>query len=253
MEVDTAEPVVLQTLSDACSQNASVLKPAEQQLKDWETQPGFYSTLSSIFCNYEIDANVRWLAVLYCKNGVDRYWRKTAPSAIPEGEREVIKSRLVSTFREPMPQIATQIAVLIAKIARLDCPHQWDVLVPTLLQAVRCNDVLVQQRGLLVLHHVIKTLASKRLAPDRKLFESLTLDIFSYVAHLWQTHLSQFLHLASQHDDHMVNSLDQARLVLKVLRKLSVYGFKEPHSNEEAMNFVASLFPQMEALLDCSK
>ena len=33
----------------------------------------------SIFCKYELDANVRWLAVLYCKNGVDRYWRKTAP------------------------------------------------------------------------------------------------------------------------------------------------------------------------------
>ena len=46
MELDTAEPVVLQTLSHACSQDAAVLKPAEQQLKDWETQPGFYSILS---------------------------------------------------------------------------------------------------------------------------------------------------------------------------------------------------------------
>ena len=43
----------------------------------------------------------------------------------------------------------------------------------------------------------------------------LTLDIFSYVAHLWQTHLSHFLHLASQHDDNMATSLEQARLVLK--------------------------------------
>ena len=63
---------------------------------------------------------------------------------------------------------------MTGKVARLDCPYHWEALVPTLLQAVRCNDILVQQRALLVLHHVTKTLASKRLAPDRKLFESVS-------------------------------------------------------------------------------
>lgn len=46
MELENAQPVVLETLSQACSQDANVLKPAEQQLKSWETQPGFYSILS---------------------------------------------------------------------------------------------------------------------------------------------------------------------------------------------------------------
>ncbi|KAK7116601.1 hypothetical protein V1264_002257 [Littorina saxatilis] len=253
MDLDTAEPVVLQTLSHACSQDASVLKPAEQQLKDWETQPGFYSILSSIFSRYELDANVRWLAVLYCKNGVDRYWRRTAPNAIAEAEKDIIKARLISTFREPVPQIATQVAVLTSKISRLDCPHHWEALVPTLLQAVRCDDILVQQRGLLVLHHVTKTLASKRLSSDRKLFESLTLETFAFIVTLWQTHLSHFLHLAAQHDDNMGSSLEQARLALKVLRKLVIYGFKEPHINNDVMNFVSSIFPQLDALLDCRR
>ncbi|KAK7479675.1 hypothetical protein BaRGS_00029051 [Batillaria attramentaria] len=253
MELGTAEPVVLETLSHACSQDANVLKPAEQQLKDWETEPGFYSILSSIFCKYDLDANIRWLAVLYCKNGVDRYWRRSAPHAIAEGEKELIKTRLISGFREPLPQIATQVAVLTAKIARLDCPHNWGALVPTLLQAVRCDDVLVQQRALLVLHHVTKTLASKRLAADRRLFESLTNDIFSYVTHLWGTHLSQFLQLAAQHDENMASSLEQCRLVLKVLRKLLTYGFREPHTNNDAMNFVSSLFAQLDAMLDCRR
>lgn len=70
-------------------------------------------------------------------------------------------------------QIATQIAVLTAKIARLDCPRYWDSLLSTLLTAVRCDELLIQERALLVLHHVTKTLASKRLAPDRKLFEEV--------------------------------------------------------------------------------
>ena len=36
---------VLELLSRAGSQDATVLKPAEQQLKDLETRPGFYSIL----------------------------------------------------------------------------------------------------------------------------------------------------------------------------------------------------------------
>ena len=38
-------PAVLAALTQACSQDASVLKPAEQQLHNWETQPGFYTIL----------------------------------------------------------------------------------------------------------------------------------------------------------------------------------------------------------------
>ena len=38
-------PAVLAALTQACSQDASVLKPAEQQLHNWETQPGFYTVL----------------------------------------------------------------------------------------------------------------------------------------------------------------------------------------------------------------
>lgn len=72
-------------------------------------------------------------------------------------------------------QICTQMAVLVAKIARLDCPRFWPNLLPTLLQTVRCENPLLQERCLLVLHHVIKTLASKRLAADRKLFEDVSL------------------------------------------------------------------------------
>ena len=39
---------VLAALTQACSQDASVLKPAEQQLHSWETQPGFYTVLHVI-------------------------------------------------------------------------------------------------------------------------------------------------------------------------------------------------------------
>ncbi|XP_059176481.1 importin-11-like isoform X2 [Physella acuta] len=249
----SARPVVLETLAHACSQDASVLKPAEHQLQLWETEPGFYSILTDIFCNHMIDANVRWLAALYCKNGIDRYWRKSAPNAISEEEKEAIKKRLVSDFTEPVPQIATQIAVLIAKISRLDCPHNWNSLLPTLHTAIRCEEQLVQERALLVLHHVTKTLASKRLPPDRKLFEELTQDVFVYMVSLWNSNLNTFFLVAAQHDEAMVPSIDRCKLILKVLRKQVCYGFKQVHKSEEAMNFISNLFPQLDTFLDCRR
>lgn len=70
-------------------------------------------------------------------------------------------------------QLALQLAVLVSKVARFDCPAEWPELVPTLLQVVRSPEDLPQQRALLVLHHVTKSLASKRLAGDRRVFQEV--------------------------------------------------------------------------------
>uniref|UniRef100_A0A8D0TVS9 Importin-11 n=1 Tax=Sus scrofa TaxID=9823 RepID=A0A8D0TVS9_PIG len=124
----------------------------------------------NIFTNHSLDINVRWLAVLYFKNGIDRYWRRVAPHALSEEEKSTLRAGLITNFNEPINQIATQIAVLIAKVARLDCPRQWPELIPTLIESVKVQDDLRQHRALLTFYHVTKTLASKCLAADRKLF-----------------------------------------------------------------------------------
>lgn len=51
MNMDGASSVVLQALTQATSQDTAVLKPAEEQLRQWETQPGFYSVLLVIISN----------------------------------------------------------------------------------------------------------------------------------------------------------------------------------------------------------
>uniref|UniRef100_A0A672Z9K2 Importin-11 n=1 Tax=Sphaeramia orbicularis TaxID=375764 RepID=A0A672Z9K2_9TELE len=174
MDMDSASSVVLQALTQATSQDTAVLKPAEEQLRQWETQPGFYSVLLNIFNNHMLDVNVRWLAVLYFKNGIDRYWRRVAPHALSEEEKTSLRAGLITNFNEPVNQIATQIAVLIAKVARLDCPRQWPELIPILLESVKGQDGLQQHRALLTFYHVTKTLASKRLAQDRRLFQDVS-------------------------------------------------------------------------------
>lgn len=39
------EQMVYETLLQASSQHPDMLKPAEQKLKEWEVEPGFYSVL----------------------------------------------------------------------------------------------------------------------------------------------------------------------------------------------------------------
>lgn len=85
-------------------------------------------------------------------------------SAISEQEKTTLKQAFILNFNEPVSQIATQIAVLISKVARYDCPREWQELFPRLLQAVETQDNLVQHRALLTLHHVVKAISSKRLA-----------------------------------------------------------------------------------------
>ncbi|XP_075905574.1 importin-11 [Nelusetta ayraudi] len=254
MDMDSANSVVLQALTQATSQDTAVLKPAEEQLRQWETQPGFYSVLLNIFNNHMLDVNVRWLAVLYFKNGIDRYWRRVAPHALSEEEKTTLRAGLITNFNEPVNQIATQIAVLIAKVARLDCPRQWPELIPILLESVKGHDGLQQHRALLTFYHVTKTLASKRLAQDRRLFQDLASGIYSFACSLWSHHTDCFLQQICTRDEATaLSSLERTLLSLKVLRKLTVHGFQEPQQNAEVMGFLNAVFERLRQFLECRR
>ncbi|CAB1449359.1 unnamed protein product, partial [Pleuronectes platessa] len=150
--------------------------------------------------------------------------------------------------------IATQIAVLIAKVARLDCPRQWPELIPILLESVKGQDGLQQHRALLTFYHVTKTLASKRLAQDRRLFQDLASGIYSFACSLWSHHTDCFLQQIYARDEAAaLGSLERTLLSLKVLRKLTVHGFQEPQQNMEVMGFLNAVFERLKQFLECCR
>lgn len=253
MDMEKALSMVLDTLQCASSQNQENFKPAEKKLQEWETEPGFYSILLNIFSNHAVEVNVRWLAVLYFKNGAEKYWRNTAPNAISEEEKAKLRQGLVANFREPVSPLATQLAVVIAKVARMDCPKDWPELVPTLLTAVRDADLLVQHRALLTLHHVVKTLSSKRLAGDRRLFQELTGNVYSFALTLWNTHTELFLQQFSENAVAAAPCLEKALLALRILRKLTVHGFLKPNESEDVVIFINMVFDRAKTMLECRK
>ncbi|CAH0559233.1 unnamed protein product [Brassicogethes aeneus] len=255
MDVESPENFILDVLQRASSQNPDILKPAVEKLKEWETQPGFYNTLLNVFCNHNVDVNVRWIAVLYLKNGIDKYWRKKAPGAILEEEKECIRQGLLSNFNEPVSAIAIQRAVLVSKIARHDFPKEWSQLFPILVQAVESPDNLIQHRALLTLHHVIKAVSTKRLPGDKKNFQELTNKIYPFTLNLWHNYTENFIRDIVQDCSGEIISvnLEKALLLLRILRKMTINGFSQPHTNPNCMSFLNVIFEKAKVVLECRK
>eukprot|EP00657_Telonema_sp_P-1_P000492 TRINITY_DN10920_c0_g1_i1.p1 TRINITY_DN10920_c0_g1~~TRINITY_DN10920_c0_g1_i1.p1 ORF type:complete len:110 (-),score=39.84 TRINITY_DN10920_c0_g1_i1:84-413(-) len=71
---------VLNALASALSGDASVRKPAEELLRNNETQTGFASTLLQAMVTPNADPQTRLLAAIYLKNNIQRYWRGVSVS-----------------------------------------------------------------------------------------------------------------------------------------------------------------------------
>ena len=68
-----------EALINAGSQDAAKVKEGEVALKSWENQPGFHNSLISIVCSDDQPITVTYIAAIYFKNGIDKYWRKSSP------------------------------------------------------------------------------------------------------------------------------------------------------------------------------
>ncbi|GIX70549.1 importin-11 [Caerostris darwini] len=247
--MDNHYHAVLDALTKASSQNAELLKIAERQLKSWEHERGFYSILLDIACDNSVDLNIRWLSALCMKNGIDRFWRKSAPNAIVNNERAAIKQKLLNSFNEPVNQVALQFAIIISKIARFDFPKEWPELFTVLLNGIQASNEVHQTRALLTMYHVVKTLASKRLTADRRIFYQLTASVFNGIFQQW-IHQSQ-LFLQEANKNFFKELLDRSFLSLKILRKLVVNGFKDCSKEPDAVRFLTLIFQQIGPFIEC--
>ncbi|XP_055902462.1 importin-11 [Eupeodes corollae] len=245
------EIMVLQALKAATDQNVDLVKKAEQKLSEWEQQPGFFPTLMRILRNQQFDINVRWMAAVYLKNGVNRYWRKGIKNELPAADKSEIRQSLLENFCEPVPQVATQIALLIAQIARLDYPREWPDLVPVLLKNIQTTDSLQQQRVLLIFHHVIKALMSRRMMAERKMFEELTANIYEYIYDLWDGFSNLFIHsLENSQPEEAFVHMEKALLTLRTLRKLTISGYSKPQLSPRCMQFLQIIFGRLKQCLE---
>ena len=119
---------LFQVLTNSASADQQQVKTGTQQLQNWEKEPGFYSSLQDIFIDTSLPVEIRYLSTIQLKNGIDKYWRKTATNAIKKEEKAVIRSRCIDAgINEPDHRLALQNALVVAKIVRFEYPNEWSV------------------------------------------------------------------------------------------------------------------------------
>ena len=106
------------------------------------------------------------------------------------------------------------------------------------------------------MHHTVKSLASKRLAADRRVFHEMVSQMSPFVLQIWHAHHAEMSTIAVGQGEieaaasALAAPLEKAHIAMKVLRKSIVHGMREPHKNQDVMLFLSTLLQQTRAVLE---
>ncbi|RPB03146.1 ARM repeat-containing protein [Choiromyces venosus 120613-1] len=259
---------LFEALQAASSHSQELVKHASAQLKDWETRPGYWSLLQDAFLDRSLPVELRWLAIITLKQGVDKYWRKTANNAISKDEKAYLRSRLLSSsIDEPHHQLALQNAVIVAKVARLEYPFDWPKVFTELTSIIRdasqfASDIgddeaatLRLKRSLSMMLHVVKELATGRLVRTKANLQSVTPEVFKALGGVYVRHVEVWHAILDQQPapTKLVDSMTVSLLTLKVLRRLIVAGYEFPNRVAEVRELWSILSGQVWAIFEAEK
>ena len=230
------------TLAQAASNDQQQVKTGTQQLSNWEKLPGFYSSLQSIFTDGSTPLETRYLCAIQVKNGIDKYWRKTASNAISKEEKSLIRSRCISAgIQEPDQRLALQNALVVAKIVRYDYPHDWPEAISSVLDTLRQaqTDESVT-RCLQILLYIIKELSTARLQRNRTHLQSAAPVIFGTVATKFVETVSTWIAPLTENgyvSGSQILKMQQSLLTMRLLRRLLISGYQHPNRSSEIAQF----------------
>lgn len=257
-----ANPLTTQTLyhvlQSASSNDQQQVKSGTQQLQNWERSPGYYSSLQSVYVDYSLPVELRYLAIIQLKNGIDKYWRKTASNAIKAEEKEFIRSRcLQSGNYEPDNRLALQISILIAKIARHEFPQDWPDAIDSVMKSLKTNsrpssNPMHLSRTLMILLYIIKELSTAKMQRSRTKLQSVTPEIVQTLSTVYIAKLDlwlSFLKSGGIDEGGALESMDQSLVALRILRRLIIAGYDSPNRQQEIRDIWKSFTSQFAEML----
>lgn len=242
------EDSLAQTLQWAGSGAQQQIQSASAQLERWQTEPGFYKHLQTIFITQGLPVDIRYLAIIQLKNGIDKYWRKTATNAVSAEDKNVIRSRLIqSGLDERHEPLALQNALVVAKIVRYEYPQTWPDVIPTLLNAVRTAEKagasagghMQLARAQLILLYVVKELSSSRLSRSRQNLNAATPEIVGVIGALYVQRTRNWLECVQNGApaDDVSTDIELSLISARMLRRLLISGYDFPSRSSEVADF----------------
>ena len=96
---------------------------------------------------------------------------------LADSEKAAVRAALLAALDEPEAQLAAQLLLVLAQVARLDGLAAWPELMPSLLHAAARTAPRDAARGTFALFRVVKMQASRRLLVHRKQFIVLAAEL----------------------------------------------------------------------------
>ncbi|KAK4441959.1 armadillo-type protein [Podospora aff. communis PSN243] len=228
----------------ATSTDNAQRQSAGQQLQTWESHPEYYIALQTAFLDKSLRHEIRFLAIILLKNGIDKYWRPTAKHAIKPPGKQLIRSRLLQgSVEEEEKSLCLHNALVTAKIVRIDYPNEWPDALQTIIGVTRASkdgNPVHLSGALLVLLRVVKELSTARLRKSQTALQAVTPELVQLLGEIytektayWQLYFTKGQGDEDDADYAMQNSLT----ALKILRRLVTVGYEQPHLDGMVQGF----------------
>lgn len=224
---------LVSALEKAASPVQSHRQAGEQDLQSLEASNGFCLEVLRIYNDEQISISSRYLAIIYLKNAIEKRWRR--PNYISAEEKEALRAEILASIMTPTTarssQMAKQVALAIAAIARVDFPRNWPSLLLDLNQKVidsaNAGEFGKLQAVLETMHQSLKRLGTARIGQARIQFREFSV---SQIELYWQLFTSYKCYAA-----------------LKIVGLLLYDGHERAHRYPGPQKVFACLFPELQS------
>ncbi|EGW30005.1 uncharacterized protein SPAPADRAFT_144527 [Spathaspora passalidarum NRRL Y-27907] len=247
MDLSYENLLTVLTLASGSERNADQGN-AESQLKKWEVVAGYHYLLQEVYLNRELPLQIRWLAIICFKNGIDKYWRAARQFAISKQEKAQITSRVMQLLNEQNNQLMIQNAHAIARIARYDFPSDWPNLFDDIAKNLdefvfKTNDIVSTNNTLIILNRIIKTISMVRIGRAKHAMQSKAPIVVNILIKLYQKFFQTWTTTLD------LTLMEVCYLCLKNLRRIIPEGFDQPHKNQDVCEFLGATIDHLQSLV----
>ncbi|KAK6074186.1 importin-beta domain-containing protein [Seiridium cupressi] len=239
-----ASPLSLQELCRTLQLASTSLDYAQrqsagQQLASWEPHPDYYPLLQLAFLDKSLPREIRLLAIIQLKNGIDKHWRHhTIQNAIQPPQKETIRSSLYrGSIGEEDKQLALHNALVVAKVTRIDFPQAWPEAMSnlvSLLRETKDGDASQLAGALVILLRVVKELGTARLRKSQSALQSVTPELVYLLGEIYTGSTAAWISFWTNGggEEHAAAlAMQNSLAAFKTLRRLLVVGYEYPHKD----------------------
>lgn len=238
-ETDPSDENVVLVLQLAASPERDARQvAAENQLKAWEVQPAAIAAFQRVYVNQQLSLHCRWLAVICFKNSIERRWKRTRMHAVPEQDKQAIRSMLFGCLDENNNVLTVQNAHAVARIARFDFPHDWPTLFEDIIQILEANsaDNVKMNNLMIILNQVLKHVSSVRIGKARVSLQAKAPILLPHLIKLYHSLFDQWAN-SNGNFNNATLVIDAGYLALKNIRRCIVDGLVNPHREKIVQEF----------------